>query len=1020
MIELFRYSFIQLFIYALEAGLRFMGNMKRFLAVLLCSFLWINFSFAYDGFFSGEEELFVVKTQWFDIIYQQSSEDAAKILFEKADAVYEDIAGDYGIEPQFRMPVVITSAVEEFNAYWSSYPYNHIVIYDTAAIDDLKVFSESLISTFRHELTHAVSYNLRSPLLQKIDRIFGDPVTPAPLILTSGWAEGATLTNESKNGEGRLNDEYAMHMVKQAKIEGQFPHYADIQGASDLYPFGAFYYFNGAFADYLQKTYGMEKYARFWYLCVNFGGLTAKGIFKKAYGLNLYDVWAEFVESLKIPPLEDIHPSDVCNNNSGAVYSSLTASQKGIAFIEKKSSSVYFIKKGELEKKDPVKLFYNPEVSDIRFSADGNFLLVDVVRENSAAAKKSINIYSLETGLWFCMKESGLQDGCIISNDGKYYLVCHSFISQQNSIKIFSLNFDKSGKKILSASELLKVDFPLDVMPYSFTDTKDGNFAFIKRTGMEQSICLCDLQGNILKEYSAPENRMVMRYLSYDGENLLFSWTKPGSLPRLGKLLLKNSEEDGGEMFFLQDFDVSGGVYWPGAIGGAENLYYIASFYRQNKLFAGQLACVKAVAAGEANSTEELNATEESNSTEKSNSVADSSSPLFAAQKYKPLDYYSQGLLLPFSQVTSASYNPESEVSYPLFWGLTYISSNPWTKGFLTLSAGYGFATNSAGVSAAYSSGTDTSVFNYSVTASSEFDRHFWKQASFDFNVSSILPFGNISYIIFSNDIFAHYGRSNKTADENEVYKIGYLASDDMANYFYANDTFSVTYTNVHKAGPGRYEKVGIKASALCSYILNARNIPFKEVYQNGGQAGFYTSAYIPKLLPVENLFRYTYNLPSKISLYLFARQNKVYSLVEDYLSMDVSRLTTSNLPVYTAASIQTETILFGYDIQKAIPGIRALFANDFNVSFVYTGGFITPDDLYKQNWKFFHLNDFISRIQAKEMNYSYYLSLKSSIGLTPNFGGLASSSNKMMIFAQISWLSSNKLVFDCGLDVSF
>ena len=97
-----------------------MGNMKRFLAVLLCSFLWINFSFAYDGFFSGEEELFVVKTQWFDIIYQQSSEAAAKILFEKADAVYEDIAGDYGIEPQFRMPVVITSAVEEFNAPSSS------------------------------------------------------------------------------------------------------------------------------------------------------------------------------------------------------------------------------------------------------------------------------------------------------------------------------------------------------------------------------------------------------------------------------------------------------------------------------------------------------------------------------------------------------------------------------------------------------------------------------------------------------------------------------------------------------------------------------------------------------------------------------------------------------------------------------------------------------------------------------------------------------------------------------------
>ena len=145
--------------------------MKRFFAVLFCTFIFVNYSFAYNGVFSGEKKLSVVKTQWFDIIYQQSSEEVAGILFEKADGIYEDIAADYGITPQFRMPVVITSALEEFNAYWSSYPYNHIVIYDTGTNESLKVFSESLCATFRHELTHAVSYNLRSPVLQKIDKI---------------------------------------------------------------------------------------------------------------------------------------------------------------------------------------------------------------------------------------------------------------------------------------------------------------------------------------------------------------------------------------------------------------------------------------------------------------------------------------------------------------------------------------------------------------------------------------------------------------------------------------------------------------------------------------------------------------------------------------------------------------------------------------------------------------------------------------------------------------------------------
>ena len=1000
--------------------------MKRFFVVLLCAFVLVNYSFAYDGVFSGEKKLSVVKTQWFDIIYEQTSEEVAGILFEKVDAIYEDIASDYGIMPQFRMPVVITSSLEEFNAYWSSYPYNHIVIYDTGTIEDLKVFSESLVSTFRHELTHAVSYNLRSPFLQKVDKIFGDPVNPAPLIITKGWAEGATLTNESKYGEGRLNDEYSKQMVRQAKIEGIFPHYADIQGASDLYPYGAFYYFNGAFAQYLQETYGIEKYARFWYLCVNFGGLTAKGNFKKAYGLNLYDVWADFEAAYQVPELREIQQEDVCDNNSGAVYSSLTVSQKGIAFIENQSSSVYFISRENLcssgnpkGENQPKKLFYNPELNDIRFSDDGRFLVIDVTRENKATAKKSIDIYCFDSdestkGSCFRMAETGLRDGCILSAENKYYLVCQNFISQHNSIKIFNLKLDEKQKKILSADEVLKIDFPIDVIPYSFTSIGDGKFAFIKKDKMNYSICLCDLQGNIFAEYSAPEDRMVLRYLSFNGKNLLFSWTKPGSLPRFGKLIPES------ETFVLQDFDVSGGVYWPVAFDDAENLFYIGSFFRQNKIFTGQIDCVisknKLTDKGEAPVT-----VPEAKQNYFESSTAEKTMPsAFQPQNYNPFDYYTRGVLIPFSKASSVSYLPEAETSYLLPWGLTYITSNPWTNGFLIVSAGYGFSTNSAGVEATYSSGTDTSLFNYSVTTSLEFDRHFWKQSSISFNVNSVWHVGNISYLVFSNNILAYYGRPNKALSEEDEFNIGYRASDNLSNYFYANDTFSVTYTNVHKTGPGRYEKGGIKFSALCSYILNAKSIPFREIYQNGGQAGFRAAVYIPKLFPLKNRFRYTYNLPSKISFHLFTRPNITYSLIENNISLDLSNFNTGNLPVYNAAFIQAETILFGYDFQKAIPGLRSVFANDFNVSFVYAGGFSSPEDLFKQNWKILYLNEYLDRIKSNEMKYSYYLSLKSTVGLTPNFGGLASYYNKMMVCAQVSWLSSNKVVFDFGLDVAF
>ena len=179
------------------------------------------------------------------------------------------------------------------NAYWSAVPYNHIVIYDTALIDDLAVFSENLLSTFRHELTHAYTYNLKNKFWRGVG-FFGDLINPAYLFITSGWAEGATLTSESAGGEGRLNNEFAMQMVKQAKLENKFPKYADVQGASDKYPSGSFYYFNGAFNQWLQEKYGMEKYAAFWYKCVNFQTISTRLAFKKIYGIRINKAWEEF------------------------------------------------------------------------------------------------------------------------------------------------------------------------------------------------------------------------------------------------------------------------------------------------------------------------------------------------------------------------------------------------------------------------------------------------------------------------------------------------------------------------------------------------------------------------------------------------------------------------------------------------------------------------------------------------------------------------------------------------------
>ncbi len=130
---------------------------KSFLIVF--SFLFAFTLFAYDGVMSGEKNLKVYKTQWFDIIYPESCVNSAALLAKNADKIYLEIAENYKSSPYFRMPVVLTSKVQQFNAYFSEAPYNHIVLYVTRPSENMNVFSQELLSTFKHELTHAFTFN---------------------------------------------------------------------------------------------------------------------------------------------------------------------------------------------------------------------------------------------------------------------------------------------------------------------------------------------------------------------------------------------------------------------------------------------------------------------------------------------------------------------------------------------------------------------------------------------------------------------------------------------------------------------------------------------------------------------------------------------------------------------------------------------------------------------------------------------------------------------------------------------
>lgn len=255
------------------------------------------------------KKLFCIQTEYFDFIFPEESAASARVLASRADDFYREICARLEVSDSMRkalcgMPVFITRETEVLNGYFTPLPYNRIVLYDSVPPQSFAVFSDTLLSVFYHELVHAVSLNIKSPFWYGFSRATGDVYSPSLLLnLPTSFTEGIAVSFESIGGEGRLNDAYSMHVIRQAKLEGKFPDWRTAAGAYSAYTDGSLpYIFGAAFADYLQKTYGNHLYAEFWKQSgrMHLFKLSA-GIFKKVYGISLKQAWNDFEQSIQLP-----------------------------------------------------------------------------------------------------------------------------------------------------------------------------------------------------------------------------------------------------------------------------------------------------------------------------------------------------------------------------------------------------------------------------------------------------------------------------------------------------------------------------------------------------------------------------------------------------------------------------------------------------------------------------------------------------------------------------------------------
>lgn len=978
---------------------------KRLFAIVLFS-LSVSL-YAATGVLSGEKNLRVSKTQWFDIIYPERCEKSAAILYENADEIYSEVTEQYGLKPNARIPIVITPAVENFNAFWAVVPYSHIVLYDTSSdsMNELTVFSETLLSTFRHELTHAVTFTMKNGFWSGVTKIFGDAINIGPLLVSSGMAEGATVTSESAAGEGRLNDEYAMHFVKQAKIENRFPAYYGVQGAGDLNP----YYFNGAFHEWLQNKYGMEAYSKFWYYTINVQGLTVRRRFKKAFGEKLDKAWKEFKQDFEVPaveknPVENQQVQDFfipdnkkysSKNNGGSLYTNLSSSKENLYWLDKSSRNIFITKKTDSESEIPKykKLLTQTGAYDLGPSSDDRFLAISCYTDDEKNVAAKVKIFDLQTKRIFTIKETGLKDAAVFTCNGDYYLVASKFIAPNNSIQIFKIVLNERDGGIAGVRKISEKILPLNVFAAEYTPWKEG-FAYVEKNQLDYSICISDVEGQVLYQYKVPEERMVIHSLSADEQSLYFSWAKSGTMPRYGKLNLEQKE------FVLAQYDLSGGVFTP--VSDGNRIVYIGNFLNQNRILSFIPDYENDYCSEPVQIQNQINIESE----EDLSFYGDYEIPQSA--DFNSFKYLTRGIFVPLSFYTSEYFGPnygKTPSVDNLYIGASYYTGAPWSDGTsdtIIFTGGWNYFSKSVGLELQTNFGTSTSLFTSKVDLKNEFDIDGWKLSSGELTLGTGFHFGKISSLKIQNILQSKVGRQSPWIVTKKQPFLGYFVKDNGTVFYNFYDNLAFLYSTAHYSGPGTYEISGISAIFGAYYLTDGAiddSILRIKTYDLYGSV----KGYISRLLPLDSSYGFTTNLPSTVEIKILPASAKSISIYE----------------------VTTDTVLFGTLIKRPMPLVNGIYLQNWKISAGYSGAFEPTGKNVRSGCQFVHIFDYTNQIFAGEFEFVDSVSLKADLIISPNMGILARNEFQADIYGLLKYnfhtrKDETNITFDFGVNLSF
>lgn len=472
----------------------------------------------------------VISTTWFRIIYADESSPTAALIAEHADRMFEEVTAQLGPSFKSPVPVYITTDQQVLNAYFSPLPYNRIVLFDTAPLDgQLGGFRDTILAVFYHELVHAVSLNIRSPFMHFVSGIIGDIVSVnSAITMPLSFIEGVTVSLESADGAGRLNDPLAMHVLYQDRIEDRFPNWKEAAGARDVWP-GATtsYLYGGAFSAWLQQTYGMERYAQLWQRGGAFNPFTSylQVRFYQVYGRHIGDAWNEFHESIPVPePLEQA--PEIVQGTIPGVILALAHGPDGIAWADANTASVWFLGPNGQRRR----LFAGDRsLHRLDFSPDGQFLLVSAAALTGSDQRLQVRIFDIAARRFLPEIYPDVRDA-VFFGSSRYILAVRS--RGQYSHLVLLDRFQPAIQRILYSTGPQLQYYSLFSPVYAGADLA----AVIAANGPDRVMLIADTATGTVSSIKTGENLPFIRHLSSKpvtgGAILSFIWAPPGGLYR--------------------------------------------------------------------------------------------------------------------------------------------------------------------------------------------------------------------------------------------------------------------------------------------------------------------------------------------------------------------------------------------------------------------------------------------------------------------------------------------------------